>query len=326
VLILVFWFVSALESFVALSGAQVHAQEQQVGKVYRIGFLRAGPPPRAWVEAFQQGLRERGYVDGRNLFIEYRLTDGSPDQLPRLADELVRLKVDVIVASGAPPAMAAKRATTSVPIVFTSVSYPVEIGLITNLARPEGNVTGLANTSADLGGKRLELLRELVPKMRRVAVLMDPSNPTNPLQLKEAQVAARALGLQVQPVPFRGPSDFDATAQAMRGADGLLLFDSVLITTHRARLAELAISSRLPAISIRDFAEVGGLMSYSAYLPDVYRRTATYVDKILKGAKPADLPVEQPTKFELVITIRTAKALGLTIPRSLLLRADQVIE
>src|SRR5262249_11476875 len=162
-----------------LLAAPLAAEAQQMGKVYRIGFLRAGPPPRAWVEAFQQGLRERGYVDGRNLFIEYRLTDGSPDQLPRLADELVRLKVDVIVASGAPPAMAAKRATTSVPIVFTSVSYPVEIGLITNLARPEGNVTGLANTSADLGGKRLGLLRELVPKMRRVAVLMDPSNPTN---------------------------------------------------------------------------------------------------------------------------------------------------
>jgi putative tryptophan/tyrosine transport system substrate-binding protein len=274
-LILVFLlFVPA--SFVALSGAAAHAQESQTRKIYRIGFLRAGQPPTAWVEAFQQGLRERGYVDGQNVVIEFRFTDGSLDQLPRLAEELVRSKVDVIVASAAPPALAAKKATASVPIVFVGVHYPVEIGLVPSLGRPEGNITGLATNAADLQGKHLELLRELVPKLWRVAILWDPSNPTNPIQLREAEVAARMLGLQVQPVPFRGPNDFDSASKAMRGADGLLRLHSLLFTTHRGRLAGLAASSRLPAISgIRDFVEVGDLMSYGVHFPDLYRRAAT---------------------------------------------------
>jgi len=304
-----------------------HAQEQKAGKVYRIGFLRAGQPPKPWVEAFQQGLRERGYVDGQNVVVEFRFTDGSFNQLPRLAEELVRLKVDVILASAAPPALAAKKATTSVPIVFVNVFDPVELGLIPSLGRPGGNITGLATTSADLAGKRLELLRELVPKLRRVAVLWDPSNPTNPIQLKGAEVAARTLGLQLQPAPVQSPIDFDAAFKAARGANGLLLLDSPLVTTHRARLAGLAATSRLPAISgVRDFVEVGGLISYGVDFPDSFRRAATYVDKILRGAKPADLPVEQPTKFEFVINSRTAKALGLTIPPSLLGRADELIQ
>jgi len=303
------------------------AQEQKAGKVYRIGFLRAGQPPKPWVEAFQQGLRERGYVDGQNVVLEFRFTDGSFDQLPRLAEELGRLKVDVILASGAPPALAAKKATTSVPIVFVGVFDPVELGLIPSLGRPGGNITGLGSTSADLAGKRLELLRELVPKLRRVAVLSNPSNPSNPIQLKGAEVAARTLGLQLQPAPVQSPSDFDAAFKAARGANGLLLLDSPLFITHRARLAGLAATGRLPAISgLRDFVEVGGLMSYGQDFPDSYRRAATYVDKILKGAKPADLPVEQPTRFELVINLKTAKALGLTIPPSLLGRADLTIE
>jgi putative ABC transport system substrate-binding protein len=318
-------------TFVAGTGAvlatSLAVEAQQAGKVWRIGFLRAGQPPKPWVEAFQQGLRERGYVDGQNVVVEFRFTDGSFDQLPRLAEELVRLKVDVILASGAPPALAAKKATTSVPIVFVGVFDPVELGLIPSLGRPGGNITGLGSTSADLAGKRLELLRELVPKLRRVAVLSNPSNPSNPIQLKGAEVAARTLGLQLQPAPVQGPSDFDAAFKAARGANGLLLLDSPLFITHRARLAGLAATGRLPAISgLRDFVEVGGLMSYGGDFPDSYRRAATYVDKILKGAKPTDLPVEQPTKFEVVINLKTAKALGLTIPPSLLGRADEVIQ
>lgn len=238
ILVLLFLFTPA--SFVALLGAPAHAQEHQAVKVYRIGFLRAGQPPKSWVEAFQQGLRERGYVDGQNVVVEFRFTDGGVDQLPRLAEELVRLKVDVIVASAAPPALATKRATTSLPIVFVSVVDPVELGLIPSLGRPGGNITGLAISSADLAGKRLELLRELVPKLRRVAVLWDPTNPTNPMQLKGAEIAAGTLGMQLEPVPVRGPNDFDSGFKAVRGADGLLQVDSPLFTLHRARLIGLA--------------------------------------------------------------------------------------
>jgi putative ABC transport system substrate-binding protein len=291
-----------------------------------IGFLRAGKPPKTWVEAFQQGLRERGYVDGQNVVVEFRFTDGSVDQLPQLAEELVRLKVDVILASTAPSALAAKKATASVPIVFV-VTNPVEIGLVPSLGRPGGNITGLAQNPSDLAGKRLELLREVLPKLRRVAVLWDLGNPTHPVRLEEAEVAARTLGMQLAPVSVRAPNDFDSGFKAMRGADGLLVLDSSLFTTHRARLAGLAAMSRLPAIcGEREFADDGGLMSYGADLRDLYRRAATHVDKILKGAKPADLPVEQPTKFELVINLKTAKALSLTIPPLLLARADEVIE
>jgi putative ABC transport system substrate-binding protein len=310
-----------------LPGAAAHAQEHRAGKVYRIGFLRAGPPPKAWVEAFQQGLRERGYVEGQNVTVEFRFTDGSLDQLPQLAEELVGLKVDVVVASAGAAAVAAAKAVTSVPVVFVAVYDPVELGLVPNLGRPGGNVTGLAVSSADLAGKRLELLREIVPKLRRVAVLSHPANAANPIQLKGAEVAARTLGVQLQPVPVQGPPDLDSAFKAARGAGGLLQLDSVLFTTHRARIAELAAKSRLPAIyTLRDYVEVGGLMSYGPDFPDLYRRGATHVDKVLKGVRPADLPVEQPTKFEFVINVRTAKALGLTIPPLLLLRADRLIE
>jgi putative ABC transport system substrate-binding protein len=326
-LILVLLLLFAFAGFAAVPGAAAHAQEHQVGKAYRIGFLRAGQPPKAWVEAFQQGLRERGYVYGQNVVVEFRFTDGSLEQLPRLADELVRLKVDVIFASGGPPALAAQKASTSVPIVFAGVTSPVEIGLIRSLGRPGGNITGLAFNAADLAGKRLELLRELVPKVRRVAVLWDASNPTNPMQLKGAEDAARTLGLQLQPVPVRGPNDLDSAFKAMRGADSLLQLDSPLFTTHRARVVGLAATSRVPAVyGFPETAEAGGLMSYGPDIPDIYRRAATYVDKILRGAKAGDLPVEQPAKFRFVLNIRTAKALGLTIPPALLLRADQVIE
>ena len=312
---------------VGLLAAPLAAAAQPAGKVYRIGFLRAGQPPTPWVEAFQQGLRERGYRDGQNVVVEFRFTDGSLDQLPRLAEELVRSKVDVIVASSSPSAAAAKKATTSVPIVFVNVFDPVELGLVPSLGHPGGNITGLTSTSAEVAGKRLELLRELVPKLRRVAVLSHPATPSNPVQLKGAEDAARAPGMQVQPVPIRGPDDFDSAFKAMRGTDGLLQLDLAFFTTHRARLVRLAAENRLPAIyGYREIVEAGGLVSYGVHFPDLYRRAATYVDKILKGAKPADLPVEQPTKFELVINLKTAKALGLTIPPSLLQRVDQVIE
>ena len=292
-----------------------------------IGFLRAGEPPKTFVEAFQQGLRELGHVDGQNVVVKFMLTDDSIDQLPQLVEELLRLKVDVILASAAQPALAAKKATTSVPIVFVGVTYPVEIGLVSSLGRPGGNITGVALNPADLSGKRLELLRELVPTLRRVAVLWDRTNPTNPMQIEAGEVAARSLGIQLELVPVLSPNDFDAAFNAVRGADGLLVVPSTLFVTHRARLAEFAATSRLPGIyGDSETVEVGGLISYGTHLADLYRRAATYVDKILKGTKPADLPVEQPTTLELVINLKTAKALGLKIPPSLLVRANGLIE
>ncbi len=301
--------------------------QQQAGKVYRIGFLRSGYPPEGYIASLEQGLREQGYVPGRNVVVEIRATDGSVDQLPGLAEELVRSRVDVVLGSAAPAALALKRTTASVPVIFVGVVDPVELGLVSSLARPGGNITGLATNSADLAGKRLEMLRAIAPRLRRVAVLWHPANPTNPIQLKGAQAAARTLGVQFDLVSIQGPGDFDAAAKAVRGADGLLQLESPLFVTYRARLAELASRSRLPAIfSQREYAEAGGLMSYGTDFRDLYRRAGHYVGKILKGAKPAELPVEQPAKFDLVINLRTSKALGLTIPPSLLQRADQVIE
>ena len=325
-LILVFLFLIAPAGVVGLPGAAAHAQERQAGKVYRLGFLRAGPPPKIWIEAFQQGLRERGYVDGQNVVVEFRFTDGSLDQLPQLAEELVRSKVDVILASSSPAAVAAKKATRSVPIVFVNVYDPVGLGLVPSLGHPGGNITGLSYSSADLGGKRLELLRELVPKLRRVAVLSHPATPSTPKQLEEAETAARTLGIQLQTVPIRSPHDFDSAFKAVRGADALLPLDVAFFTTHRARLVGLAATTRLPAVYGNREMVAGGLMSYGVDFADLYRRAATYADKILKGAKPADLPVEQPAKFELVINMRAAKALGLNISPSLLARADEVID
>jgi putative ABC transport system substrate-binding protein len=308
-----------------LSAAPLAVEAQQPGKVYRVGFLRAGEPLKLWVDEFRQGLRELGYVEGQNLIIEFKI--GTLDQLPQLADELVRSKVDVIVASASSAGMAAKKATTAVPIVFTSLSHPVEIGLIESLARPGGNITGVTVNAAAHVGKRLELLRELVPKLSQVAVLTHPGHPTDPVQRKELEEAARRLGLQLKPVAVRGPDDFEAAFKAVSGADGLINIDTPLFATHRERFAELAAKSRLPAIwANRTVVEAGGLMSYGTSIPALFRRAAIYVDKVLKGSKPADLPVEQPTKFELVINLKTARELGLTMPAALLLRADQVIE
>ena len=316
-----------LAGSVALLAAPPTAGAQETGKVYRIGILRSGPLPKPWAEALRAGLQERGYVEGRNVVVEYRLTDGSLKELPGLVEELVRLRVDLIVASGLPAIQAAQKATTAVPIVFVNVYDPVEIGLVASLARPGGNLTGLSQNSADLVAKRLELLKELLPNLRRVAFLWHSTNPGNVAQKKGAEIAARAVGVQLQSLPVEGQDEFESAFRDARGAGGLLQADDSLFTTHRSRLTELAIRSRLPAIySLREHADAGGLMSYGTNYPDQLRRTATYIDKILKGAKPADLPVEEPTKFELVINLKTAKALGLTIPPSVLARADEVIQ
>jgi len=307
--------------------APLAVEAQPAAKVYRIGFLSQGQPPKALLEALQQGLRERGYAEGRNLVWEFRSTDGSLDQLPQFAEDLVRLKVDVILARSSSGAMAAKRATTSIPIVFFVVYAPVEIGLVPSLGHPGGNITGVAINVSDMVAKRVQLLKELVPTLKRVAMLSHPPHPTNAMQLQGAMAAARTLGLQFEEVPVRGPDDFASALKALRGIDGVLNADNPLFVTHRVRLAEAVAGSRLPAIyPARLYVEAGGLMSHGPNLPDLWRHAAVYVDKILKGAKPADLPVEQPTKFDFVINLKTAKALGLTIPPSLLQRADQVIE
>jgi len=315
--------------------ASLAAEAQPTGKIYRIGYLAAG-----WgsgtaylrpLEAFRQGLRELGWVEGQNVLIEYRFAEGRLERLPGLAEELVRLKVDVIAASPTPAALAAKNATRTIPIVGMSLTEPVGVGLVASLARPGGNVTGVAyGFDTDIFGKQLELLKEVIPKVRRVAVLSNPGNsPAQPLIMSSVEGAARSLGLQLQLLEARGPGEFDSAfaVMAKERAGALLVTGDPMFFLHRARLAELAVKNRLPSMSTQgQWVEAGGLMSYGPSFPDLYRRAATYVDKILKGARPADLPIEQPTKFELVINLKTAQALGLTIPRSLLQRADQVIE
>jgi putative ABC transport system substrate-binding protein len=283
-----------------------------------------------YLDAFRQGLRELGWVEGQNIVIDYRFAEGRFDRLPDLAAELVRLKVDIIVAATTPAAAAAKKATETIPIVMISVGDPVGLGLIASLARPGGNATGLSySVGLETIGKGLELLKETVPKVRRVAILSNPANPFQPLAISEVNVAARSLGLQLQLLEARGPNDFDGAfaAMATERVGALLVVADSMFLLHRTRLADLAARSRLPAAyGTRENVEAGGLMSYGASVRDLYRRSAAYVDKILKGAKPGDLPVEQPTKFELVINLKAAKALGLTIPPSVLGRADEVIQ
>ena len=303
---------------------KVCAQPQS--RTVRIGFLRSGEPPKAFVEGFEQGLRELGYSTGRNLVIEYRFTDGSMQSLPRLASELVAQKVDVVVASAGPAALALQGATRSVPVVIVAVPDPVALGIVPSLARGDGNVTGLAISSADLAGKRLQLLKEVVPTLTRVAVLWEPANPTNQVQIKGVEEGMRAFGLQSQLVPVRVPDDFESAFKVASNASGLLVLDSVFFVTHRERIARLANANGLATIyTLKEFVDAGGLLSYGAHLPDMYRRAASYVDKILKGSKPSDLPIEQPAKFELVVNLKTARTLGITIPRSVMLRADELI-
>jgi putative ABC transport system substrate-binding protein len=316
-----------------IAAAPLAAEAQQAAKIARIGFLAtnlaATPHSR---EAFLQGLRDLGYVEGRNVVIEYRDAEGKLDRLPALAAELVALKVDVIVAPPTVAALAAKQATRTLPIVFAVAGDPVQSGLITSLARPGGNVTGLSTLALELVGKRLELLKQAVPGVTRVAVLWQPGGQgerTDKNLLKEADVAARALGVRLQFVEARRPADFDrAFADMTRARTGALtVLGNNMFIIERRRLVDLAAKTRLPAVyGGREFVDAGGLMAYAPNAADLFRRAATYVDKILKGANPADLPVEQPTKFELVINLKTAKALGLTIPQSVLGRADEVIQ
>ena len=307
------------------------AEAQQPKKVLRIGYLGATSlsANRDRVEAFRQGLRELGYVEGKNIVIEYRYAEGKRDRLSELAAELVRLKVDVIVSGGAAATRPAKEATSTIPIVMTGDSDPVGNGFVASLARPGGNITGLATLSPELSGKRLELLKEAVPTLSRVAVLGDSSNPSNAQNLKETELAAGALGVRIQYLDVRGPKDLETAFRAANKgrAEGVLVLGGAVFVSQRTQVAELAVKSRLPAIYYRpDFVEDGGLMSYATGLTDLSRRAATYVDKILKGRKPADLPVEQPMKFEFIINLKAAKQIGLTIPPNVLVRADRVIK
>ena len=317
----------------SLLAAPLAAEAQQAGKVWRIGFLSPSVSAdlrlQGLLQAFRQGLSELGYVEGRNVAMELRWAEGKYDRLPGLARELVGLRMDVIVAVAVPAIRAAKEATRTIPIVMAAVVDPVATGLVASFSRPGGNITGQSTMAPEVVGKQLEMLKEIVPKASLVAALWNPSNPGNPPQLRGAEVAARTLGLRLQPLEARNPSDFDNAFAMMtkQRSDALIVLVDVMFNEHRTRIAHLATVSRLPAVyGLPEHAAAGGLITYSASTRELFRRSATYVDRILKGAKPADLPIEQPTKFELAINLKTAKALGLTIPPSLLQRADQVIE
>jgi putative ABC transport system substrate-binding protein len=319
-----FWLLAAVVLATVSS-----ADAQQPMKVPRIGYLQIPASPNsARLEAFRQGLRELGYVEGKNILIEYRSSEGKPDRLPALAVELVRLKVDVIVTSGATVTRAAKEATLTIPIVMRQDPDPVGNGFVAALARPGGNITGLATLRPETSGKRLEILTEVVPKLSRVAVLGSSRMPGNAQALKETELAAAALGVKLQYLDVLGSKDIEtAFRAASRGrADAFLMMAGSVLLSQRTQIVALAVKSRLPAIYYDpQFVEAGGLMTYGVSFTDLDRRAATYVDKILKGAKPADLPVEQPTKFELIINLKAAKQIGLTIPPNVLARADKVI-
>ena len=310
----------------ALFAAPFAVEAQQTGKVPRVGVLGGQSPESSpAILGLRQGLSELGYVEGQNIAIEWRWARGNDERFPDLAAELVRLKVDIIVAATAPGAQAAQRATKTIPIVMGFVNDPVALGLVANLARPGGNITGLTVPTSEMAGKRLQLLREVAPTVARIAVFSDPGQPTD---LGGTEAAARALGvpLQVWKVRSGGELDRTFTAIARERAAGIIILPGSTTFAYRAHIAQLAVTHRLPTSAwARELTEAGCLMSYGANLHDVARRAAYFVDKILKGAKPGDLPIEQPTKFELVINLKTAKALGLTIPPSLLGRADEVI-
>ena len=317
----------ALSLLLAPSGIDA----QPTGKVYRIGYLAIGKPDdeRSFVDAFRQGLREFGWVEGQSVSIEYRFADGETARLPGLAAELVRLNVDLLFASSSPPAKAAQQATDSVPIVFSGVADPIGVGLVPRLARPGGNITGFTTSNVELSGKRLELLKEAVPNLTHVAVFVNPTNPQARAFRRETTAAAVPLGLTLQFIDVTDPGQLPRAFGAITSqAQALLILPDPLIGVGMAqvRIAELALKIRLPTMErSRTFADAGGLMSYGTS-QELHREAARHVDRILRGAKPGDLPVQQPTKFELVINLKTAKALGLTIPQSVLLRADQVIQ
>jgi putative tryptophan/tyrosine transport system substrate-binding protein len=318
----------ALAVACAMCGAVVEAQ--QPAKIPRIGFLIARSPsanaPR--IEAFRQGLRELGYVEGKNIVIEWRFWEGKADRLPGLAAELVRLKVDIIVTGGATNTRAAKEATSTIPIVMTQAGDPVGSGVVASLARPGGNITGLSSLATELSGKRLEFLKGIVPRLSRVAVLGNMTQPGTAQALREVELAAEALKVQLQYLDVLGRKDIETAFRAVNNgrAEAVLVLAGPALAAHRTQILDLAVKSRIPAIYPQlEYTEAGGLMYYGANTPDLDRRAASYVDKILKGAKPADLPIEQPTKFEFVINLKAAKEIGLTIPPHVLARADKVI-
>ncbi len=309
--------------------APLAADTQQAGKVPRVGFLRAEVPPESYIEAFRQGLREHGYVEGQNILVEYRWAEGNEERLRSLVGELIRLKVDLIVTSAPAATRAAKEATTTIPIVMVHVADPVAFGFVASLARPGGNVTGFALLFPELSGKRLEVLKEALPKLSRVAVLWNAANPYKAYDLKEVQAVAGALRVTLQTLPVRRPEDLDEAFEAAvkSRAGGLITLEDPFTGAHRRRIVDLALKHRLPAVyATRVSVDAGGLMSYGPNPVDQSRRAATYVDKILKGAKPADLPVEQPTRFELIVNLTTAKVLGLRLPQTFFARVDEVIQ
>ena len=324
-------FIAGIIGSAVISPLAARAQ-QQSEKEPRIGYLRVTSPSDRppLLDAFRQGLRELRWVEGQNIVIDYRYAEGRVDRLPDLAAELVRLKVDLIVSEGTQGVTAAKNATETIPIVMIAVRDPVGTGLIASLARPGGNVTGVSGyASLEIVAKQLELLKETVPKITRVAILSNPTNAYHQLAIREVNVAARSLGVQLQLLDARGPNEFDGAfvAMAKERVGALLVLSDVMLNSHRSRVADLAARNRLPAVyGVRESVEAGGLMSYGPSFLDLYRRSTACVDKILKGAKPGDLPVEQPSKFELVINLKAASTLGLTVPPSLLQRADEVIQ
>jgi putative ABC transport system substrate-binding protein len=305
-------------------------EAQQPTKIPRIGYLTAAflSANQARIEAFRQGLRELGYVEGKNIVIEYRSAEGKRDRLPALAAELVRIKVDIIVTTGPTSTRPAKEATVTIPIVMAFDSDPVGMGFVASLARPGGNITGLSTLAPEISGKQLELLREIVPKLSRVAILRTSTVQSTAPSLKEIEPAAVAFGVQLQYLNVRTAKDIEGAfrAASKERADAVLVLSSLVLNSHRKQVVDLAVKSRLPAIyPLTEYTEVGGLVYYGANTPDLFRRAATYADKILKGAKPADLPVEQPIKFEFIINLKAAKQIGLTIPPNVLARADRVI-
>jgi putative ABC transport system substrate-binding protein len=319
--------------FISLLGggtvAWPFAARAQQAKVPTIGFLGANSAATQsrLSAAFVQRLREHGWIEGRNVAIEYRWGEGRAERFAEIAAEFVRLKVDVIVTSGTPPVLAAKQATAVIPIVFAAAGDPVGTGLVASLARPGGNVTGLSNQSGELGPKKLEILREAVPGLRRLAILVNVGNPAAILDMREAQTAANTLGLEVSTLEIRQAEDIAPAFEALGRAQALYVVYDPLVGTYRIRINTLALEARLPTMhGLRDYVEAGGLLSYGPNIPDLFQRAGDYVDKILRGSKPADIPVEQPTRFELVINLKTAKALGLDVSPTLLARADDVIE
>jgi putative ABC transport system substrate-binding protein len=306
------------------------ALAQQAGKLRRIGFLWDTPSAYAdGIEAFRRGLRDLGWVEGQNIAIEYRWAEGKPDRMRELAEELVRLEVDILVAPTSIYTEAAKRATSTIPIIFMSHADPIRSGHVASLARPGGNITGLSGMQTETAAKGVELLKDAIIELTRIAVVFDPATPSHGPGRQAVEVAAAALGLELQAVPVGTAAEFDSAFAAIsrEHAGAVLVLTTPLYTSGARRLAELAIAHKLPSMfGARQFIEAGGLLSFGPDRPDMFRRGAVYVDKILKGASPADLPVEQPTKFELIINLNTAKAIGLTIPLAFLLRADEVIE